>query len=1184
MKTNKQLFTFLTGIILLLGIPAALVAQESRLPKVLLDVKPDTIFVPQDSLLQPFQLPHRFLIPSSERLHLKSFQLLRNIHYKIDYRQGSVQLFRKFPGVDTVRIIYRRYPFPLISEYFHRELTAIPQNDSLNGDSSIAAREVQSKFMQEIDQYQSRLQKSGSIVRGIQIGSNQDLTLNSGLNLQLSGNITPDVNIVAALTDESTPIQPEGNTQNLREVDKVFVKINSPYIGGTLGDFNIRYQQTLFGNLQRKLQGITLENSLKNAHQQLTFGTTRGFFHTNRFLAQEGNQGPYQLTGRNGEREIIVLAGTERVYVNGKLQLRGENNDYIIDYSQAQITFTNKRLITSEDRIEVDFEYTSSFQRYGRNFLGFSSTAQRISKRLDYDIRLFREWDDTNNLLEDNAPLTGAEQSALRTAGDDPLKAVVSGARQVEPGAGTYVKADTLLSDGNSYSFFRFVGKGQGNYLVRFTGVGRGKGDYLRQRLGVFRYVGPGKGEYLPVKLVPLAGDKRFVDMGLGLQVLRNWHIKGEAAVSESDRNVFSPVDDNDNQGVAVQFSSALIDSALRIGGMNIGRVNLTGRWTRQDSAFAPLDRPLQPEYAYKWNFAQQNLTNEENALEANLLYDPAKFLRFSGNWGSLKKGNGISSQRQVAQLQLARTVLPNVSLRYENVDSRTTLTRSDWTRRNIGIARTIWKLTPRYEYKTEDRAVESFLRNQLTGFVFTENHVGLDMHHFLGVDWKMDLQFRQDYLYNPRQFHQKLKQAFSRTYLLGGELLPEGTLRGRFSFAFRKKDYSRFFEQLPADSVPIYQPDAQFQDTTWRDRQSNLANLELSYRNKSGVINSRWDYKVSSELQALREKVYLNVGENRGNFRFDSTLNEYVPDPLGNFILVLLQTGDFQSVTNLESGWQFQYRPRSSREKAGFWKALANKISNLTYIKIEEESRLNDIKDIYLLNLSKFHNVNTSLRSVYTINEDLYYNERNPEWGILLRSRYRDILSNQFLDAENNESRIIWERFFQARKRFLGRKINLTGEYKNTLNKRWVAASPSRNQNIMSQVISSGVTFRPNFRWQFQLDVERGIEKDRNSNSLLQVNFWDVKPEIVYALRGKARATANLSYLQVREVNNPFQRPIPFDMGKGKKPGNSWQWNVRFEYFISGNITINATYNGRKDAGTLRTIHLGKAEVRAFF
>jgi hypothetical protein len=97
-------------------------------------------------------------------------------------------------------------------------------------------------------------------------------------------------------------------------------------------------------------------------------------------------------------------------------------------------------------------------------------------------------------------------------------------------------------------------------------------------------------------------------------------------------------------------------------------------------------------------------------------------------------------------------------------------------------------------------------------------------------------------------------------------------------------------------------------------------------------------------------------------------------------------------------------------------------------------------------------------------------------------------------------------------------------------------------------------------------------------------VNFWNIKPQVSYSIRSKARATANVTFINVQEVENPAGRPIPFEMGNGKKPGNSWLWTARFEYFINNNITINANYTGRKDAGALRTLHLGKAEVRAFF
>lgn len=1174
-----------SGIIFLclIIIPAnILLAQEQPRASVLLSLPQDSLYVHSDSLKQSFQLPHSFIIPSSERLRLKNFRLMPNIHYSFDYRNGKVVLLREMPSADSLLITYRKYPFPLIVDYYHRELAAFSKNDSARSDSGeITAREIRPRFLENIDGYQSNLQKSGSIVRGIEIGNNQDLTLNSGLNLQLSGKISPDVELIAALTDESTPIQPEGNTQTLREVDKVFVRIKSPYIGGTLGDFNMRYQNSLFGNIQRKLQGVSVENDLKKTHQQITFGTSRGFFHSNKFLAQEGNQGPYLLTGRNGEREIIILAGTERVYVDGVLQVRGENNDYIIDYGLSQITFTSNKLITSENRIEIDFEYTSIFQRYGRNFLGFSSTARDVAGRFNYDVRLFREWDDTNNLLEDDAPLSSEEEAALREAGDDPLAAFTTGATLVGAGKGNYIKS----TDSDGTEIFVYAGTDLGDYNVRFTGVGFGNGDYTRERIGVYTYVGKGNGSYLPIRLVPLAGDKKLANISLGANVSKNWLIKGELAATSADQNVFSEIGDSDNQGSAFQLTSSLKDTTFAFLGRRLGSLQFETRWTRQDSSFNPLDRPLQPEYAYKWNLDARSLTNEENSLESSLYFQPNRFLRIGGSLGTIDKGDLISSSRRTGEMQTFNTALPDITARLESVESKTAFDDSEWQRQSLTLIRPFTRFTPRFEYKNEDRRVESINSGQITGFVYDDFQSSLALQRMFGIDWMLQHQVRRDFLYNPNNGGETLRQADTQTLSLQGDILPDKPVKGKFSVAFREKDFDPFFEQLPADSLPIYQPDAQFQDTSWQDRQSHLANLELNYRNKSGTFNARWDYKVASELQALREIRYLAVEGNRGNFRFDSTLMEYVPDPQGDFIQLFFQTGDFESIIRLESAFQVQYRPRTSpTKKMDFWKGLSRRMSFLSYLKVEEQSREDNILDIYLLNLDKFHNATSSLRGVYIINQDIYYNERNPSWGLLFRSRYRDNLTNQFLDAVNNETRISWERLLEMRRLFFRRKLNITGQIQHSFNKRWVTSSPSRNLNILSQVYGSKINYRPSVRWQFQLDLERGIQQDRNADMPLQVNFWDIQPQISFSLRGKARASLNMTYLRVSTPENPTDRAIPFEMGQGKKIGDSWQWNARFEYFISTNVTINANYNGRRDAEALRTLHIGKAEVRAFF
>ena len=55
---------------------------------------------------------------------------------------------------------------------------------------------------------------------------------------------------------------------------------------------------------------------------------------------------------------MLIVSGSESVFVNGIRLERGENEDYIIDYNAGEIVFNATYPITSEMRITVEYQYS----------------------------------------------------------------------------------------------------------------------------------------------------------------------------------------------------------------------------------------------------------------------------------------------------------------------------------------------------------------------------------------------------------------------------------------------------------------------------------------------------------------------------------------------------------------------------------------------------------------------------------------------------------------------------------------------------------------------------------------------------------------------------------------------------------------------------------------------------------
>ncbi|WP_207435883.1 hypothetical protein [Sabulibacter ruber] len=1089
-------------------------------------------------------------------------------------RDSSGAFFSRFPEnkpkTDSVLVCYRVLPLNVAAPSFKRDIRTW---DSTSFERSY----VFNPPAQREELFKTPgLNKTGSISRGVSVGNTQNVFVNSALNLQLEGKLTDEISITASITDQNIPFQPEGNTQQLQEFDRVFITLQHRLWTLTGGDVVLRNRPTShFLRFYKNVQGGALEvNRGKPGWESATTvaaSVAKGKFASENITPIESVQGPYRLRGPNGERFIIVLANSERVYLDGKLLTRGFDYDYVIDYNQAEITFTPKWIITRNSRIRVDFEYSDL--NYTRSVV-HASHYQKMGKFNVYG-NFYNEADNPNSPLTLN--LSNDEKRLLSQIGDRQDLAVVPSQDSVrfDRNQVLYLKKDTVTASG-TYTIYQYsTDSTLAYYAVSFTEVSTG-GNYVLQNNTVngrvFQWVEPvngvPQGRYEPVRILPTPMQKQMMTLGGIWSIDEKSSVFLEVAGSKNDLNRYSNLDSQDDQGKAIRVGYQLSDRNVKFLGNYKLRSAMTYEYT--DPNFVPIDRYRDIEFDRDWS----NVTNTTSARQTRIedhiftftvggVKDALHFMnyRISRRYRPTEV-NGTQHYLEMAQEFKGLELRGNLFLlNNEQVEST-----SEWVRGEVGVQYRTKYFTPGYVYRFDKNRITSKQNEALLG---SANY--FDDHLF--------------YVESRDTANFKYRVEYSRRVDFRPENGELGNKQTANTFNFSTSTVIKQNHQI---SALITLRKIQARDSLGETTVLSKINWTGDFLNRH--LRSELTYAIGTGRELKREYQFVETIPGQGTHFFEDLnddgrqdLNEFFesqptdPPYRRNYIKLFIPTDEYviAYVNN------FTYRlnsslPREWQNSEIKWKRIMAKFSALSFVTVDKRTTDDNLRNRF--NPFSLNFEDSSLLSLTrSYRNTLYFNRSNPKYGVewtFQQGLQKTLLTNG-TDVRNNTSQQVLVR------------VNLTEVFSSRLNvtrsKRESASNylTTKNFLIRSWEAMPELSYQPNQTIRFTGSYQ-WMNKDNELGDQEQAQFHELGTETRISQVGKRTVTGIVKYINIKYTGLDTS-PVAFEMLNGFRPGNNLTWNLALQQRLSSGLNITLDYDGRKPQG-IRTIHTGRMQVSVLF
>ncbi|MCU0442762.1 MAG: hypothetical protein MUE96_10220 [Bacteroidia bacterium] len=1030
------------------------------------------------------------------------------------------------------------------------------------------------------------LKMNGSLSRGLSFGNNQDIVVNSNLNLQLAGKLNNDIDVLAAISDDNNPIQPEGNTQQLQDFDRVYIQLSKNNTKLTVGDFEMaKPQNSYFMNYFKKSRGLQL-NTAYDIQQKGTLkfdfdgALSRGRFARNTINGIEGNQGPYRLSGVNGELYIIVISGTEAVYLDGERLKRGEQNDYVIDYNTGELTFMPKRIITQYSRIVVEFQYSD--RNYARSVFHsqLAYETQKYKLRLNY----FAEQDSKNQpFLQE---LSDSNKAILAAVGDRVNEAFAPTEKATNTFSASKILYRKIDSLGFAGIFVLATAANQDSvfYEVQFNNVGQGNGDYIQAQSGangrVFQWVAPingiRQGNHAPVTLLISPKSMHMLTVGADILAIRNTDITVEIAQSRNDKNLYSTLDKGNDLGYG--FRVAMNNTIkLEQHSSNYWHIVTQTQYEFVDKQFRYVERYRNVEFDRIWNRQLTNTNNQDTGFQEHIVSVRANLQKQSigktyYQFGYYQKDQFFSGYQQLAgtQTTLGKNRLIAEAEWLQTQDNNAIVKqRNQVSRYKADASREIYNIVAGLRYNREQ---SNFKKNtdslQLGSFLFQEYSAYFSQ--------KDSTRFRYGGNYTHREDFMPISERYQSATIAK-------SVSGNIEFV--QQNFNRLSANATFREFEV--KDTAF--TKLSPERTLASRIEYDYSFVKRVFTANTYYQIGSGQELRRDFQYIEVAAGQGvyvwrDFNGDGLqqLNEFLLASFAdknqaNFIRVFLPSNTLVRTNSNQFNQTLNINPAIVwNNRKGVLKFIA-RWSNQTAVKLDRKtSGLNTLDFInpFLLNIA-----DTALISLASVvRNTLFFNRTNPTFGFdinYLDNRSKSFLTNGF-DSRNRQEQGINTRW------------NINAVWGIT----WNYTFGTRNY-------SSDFFTQNNYAYQFYETKPKLIyQATRNLRATLLAGYFEgnnsaefgnqrgsnreIGGELRYNVGKQGVLNARLSSYTV-QFNGDIASPLGYDMLQGFTIGENRLWNVNYQQRLGTNLQITLNYDGRQSQGQ-PIIHVGRMEARYLF